>query len=304
MPECIFCGSTHYKPSYLPSTWFNNKRFDVVECQNCHLHYLTPLPKAEDYQAMYPPSYQSGVEKTILQDFSQKIPGLRYTYQYKFDLIRKFANQQPSIKVLDYGCGNANFILNANHYGIRCDGTEFNPMHVEILRKEIRESQFFTVEDFLAGKTPKYDVIHLSNVLEHLDKPVTIIENIVSQLNPNGILLVEGPIEANFSPAQLTRHWYFSVRKFLQPTWLPTHAPTHIFFSNYQNQQDFFKKIPALTQLHYEAKDEPWPYPEFKEQAQGIGGNVKYLIGQVSKKLSVINPTWGNTFIYVGRKTN
>ncbi|MCS7005439.1 MAG: class I SAM-dependent methyltransferase [Cytophagales bacterium] len=303
MSPCPFCECTDYKKSYLPSTYFHNKRFDVVECRRCGLQYLFPFPSLDDYIAMYPPSYQEGVDKTILKNLSEKLPGLRYSYQYKINLIQRFVGDLSRITLLDYGCGNANFVVNLNHYGIRCDGTEFNSLHVKILREAIPESNFYTIDDFLAEKTPKYDVIHLSNVLEHLDKPFEIVQKIVSRLNPNGILLVEGPLEDNFSFAFLTRKWYFNLRNLLQPSWVACHVPTHIFFSNYKNQRNFFRRIHGLQELHYEAKEEPWPYPEFKEQAKNAVDKIKYYIGQFSKKISMLNSTWGNTFIYVGRKT-
>ena len=87
-PHCPFCSSTEYKESYLPDTFFNEKLFHYVECINCKLIYVTPFPTQEDYIAMYPPSYQSGVNWDISSD--KKLPGLRFTYKKHFNLIKRF----------------------------------------------------------------------------------------------------------------------------------------------------------------------------------------------------------------------
>lgn len=299
MPTCLFCQATSYKKSYLPSTFFNGKQFDYLQCTSCRLVYLHPLPTPDDYMKMYPPSYQSGVGKEILANPYKKLIGLRYSYGIHFDLIRRHASEKA--RILDYGCGNANFLLNALHHGFSCEGAEFNPSHVEILKKEIPQTNFYTIDDVLNGRTPRFDVIRLSNVLEHLDNPIEVIKKLVDLLNPKGILLIEGPIETNPNVALWTRKVYFTLRKRLQPSWVVTHTPTHIIFTNATNQRQFFKKF-ALEELYYDVTEAPWPYPNSWKEAQGIGGKLKALIAQLSMKISKLSKDWGNTFIYVGRK--
>jgi 2-polyprenyl-3-methyl-5-hydroxy-6-metoxy-1,4-benzoquinol methylase len=299
---CLFCNSADFKESYLPTTVFNRKEFRYLSCNNCGLIYINPLPDVSDYVAMYPPSYQAGVKADILKNQYEKLLGLRYSYGYQFDLIKKFA---PNGTMLDYGCGAANFLINANHHGIACDGAEFSPEHVAILRAQIPHRKFYLISDILSDENQeiKYDIIRLSNVLEHLDDPTKITSQLLNRLNPNGILLIEGPIETNFSLAFLSRKIYFSTRKLLQPSWKVSHTPTHIFFTNAKNQRDFFKRFP-LEEIHFDITEAPWPYPNSWGEAQGVGGKVKALIAQFSMMVSKLFNNWGNTFIYVGRKKN
>ena len=194
LKQCPFCESKDLSFSYLPSTFFNNKRFDYFKCKNCKLHYVSPFPSQEDFEVIYPPSYQSGVNAEICLDPYKKISGIRFSYGEQFDLITKYA---PGKKILDYGCGAANFIINARHHGFACDGAEYNPNHIAILKKEIPGSNFYTIEEFFKDDSTRYDVIRMSNVLEHLTNPREVTEKLISKLNPNGLLLVEGPIETN-----------------------------------------------------------------------------------------------------------
>jgi 2-polyprenyl-3-methyl-5-hydroxy-6-metoxy-1,4-benzoquinol methylase len=295
---CPFCFSAQHSSSYLPDTFFNKKRFEYIKCKKCSLIYLNPFPTAEDFTIIYPPSYQSGINNTIVPDQYRKIQGIRFSYGKQFDLIRKLSSGK---KILDYGCGHANFLINARHNGFDCDGVEYNPDHVTILKKEIPNSNFYLIDAFLKDQTLHYDVIRLSNVLEHLTNPREITEKLVSKLNPNGILLIEGPIETNHTFALRIRQIYFNLSKLLRKNWVASHPPTHIFFANSTNQRNFFKNFP-LQELHYELAESEWPFPEKWEEVKGIGSAFKFVIAKFSISIKPLSKNWGNTFIYIGRK--
>jgi len=295
---CPFCYSTVSSSSYLPDTYFNSKLFKYIKCKNCSLIYLTPFPTQEDFTFIYPVSYQNGINAEILNDPYKKIPGIRFSYGKQFDLIKQYASGK---KILDYGCGAANFLINAAHNGFECDGVEYNSEHISILKKEIPKSNFYSVEDFFNNNSLHYDVIRLSNVLEHLSNPRDITSRLLPKLNPDGILLIEGPIETNHTFALRIRQVYFNISKFLRKNRAAKHPPTHIFFANSTNQRDFFKHY-TLEELHFELSESEWPFPEKWEEADGISGVIKFLIAKLSVSLSYLNKNWGNTFIYVGRK--
>jgi 2-polyprenyl-3-methyl-5-hydroxy-6-metoxy-1,4-benzoquinol methylase len=259
--------------------------------------FLSPLPDKEDFDKMYPPEYQNGLDLVIYSDLKIKLPGLRYDYAYQFDLIEKYA---PGKNIADYGCGSANFISNAINMGYRCDGAEYNLEFIKILRQNFENVSFYSIDDFINDKT-KYDVIRLSNVLEHLTHPKDILGLLRTKLVDNGILLIEGPIEENFSIAQLFRKCYFILRGIKQPGWKVSHNPTHMFFSNGLNQQRMLEHS-EMEQLHFRIKEEAWPFPDKVVLKNGLGGFVKGIIAKVSIMFSVFNSSWGNTFIYVGRK--
>jgi 2-polyprenyl-3-methyl-5-hydroxy-6-metoxy-1,4-benzoquinol methylase len=297
--NCVYCNETLFSSSYLPSTTFNGKTFNYLKCKRCDVIYLDPLPSEDDYFKMYPPSYQSGIDNTILNNPYKKLPGLRFSYGYQFDLIKKYMSSE--VRILDYGCGNANFLINAKSQGFSCDGAEFNKAHVDILKKEIPSSNFYTTEEFLQQTVTQYEVIRLSNVLEHLHNPNEVIKSLQSKLTKDGILLLEGPLECNSNLAFLSRKFYFYLKKLLQKNYLATHDPTHITFTNSKNQLRFFEAC-GLEKLSYTIIERAWPYPESIRSTIGIGGKSKAIIAQVSMLVSKFVPNWGNTFIYAGRK--
>jgi 2-polyprenyl-3-methyl-5-hydroxy-6-metoxy-1,4-benzoquinol methylase len=295
---CPYCGDLHFSSSYLPSTAFNGKLFYYHKCANCKIIYIDPLPDENDYLKMYPPEYQGGVDKTILKNPYKKLSGLRFSYGYQFELLKEHAIKNP--RILDYGCGNAHFICNALKAGFECDGVEYNTKQVEILRRQIPGRVFYTISDFLENSKDKYDVIRLSNVLEHMDDPNKIIKILVSKLTEKGVLLIEGPIECNFSFALLTRKIYFFCMNKIRKGYIANHTPTHITFTNSINQLSFLNKF-GLTKLEYKIIEAEWPYPESFQLSKGFGEKTKALIAKLSMALSSFVPTWGNTFLYIGK---
>ena len=300
--SCPFCNSTQQKKSFYPKNDFNNTVFNYITCEACDLTYLNPLPNADDYDKMYPHQYQNNtVEKSIQPDWYQKLPGLRFSYGYQFDLIKKYVGQNASI--MDYGCGNAHFIVNAQKAGFKCTGAEYNPQYVQVLNQHLEDISCVTIDNLLSqSSSVKYDAIRLSNVLEHLTLPNEVIQTLINSLDCDGILLVEGPIEHNFSLAQTFRNTYFAISKLLNPNRTIQFPPYHIFFSNAKNQKVFFEKL-GLKELVFVVEENTWPFPASFQEAQGTQQKIMAIVAKISIGFThIFSKKWGNTFIYVGKK--
>ncbi len=298
--RCLFCNSENNKQSFLPSTFYNDKRFDYIKCNDCLLLFIHPRPNDEDLIRMYPPSYQGGVNRKILDNLSKKLDGLRFSYKSHFDLLESIGFDGT---IIDFGCGSANFIVNAIKYGYLCDGAEYNPKHVEILKRELPERNFFTVDEFLNSSTVQYDVIRLSNVFEHFTDPKQMLADLKKKLKPNGYLLLEGPIETNFNLALQFRKLYFKTRMVLQPNRRVEHTPTHIIFTNRKNQLEIFKQFGFKT-IEFKVQESAWPFPTKFSNANGIVQKLNVIIARISIAFSKVMPKWGNTFLYLGQKVD
>jgi 2-polyprenyl-3-methyl-5-hydroxy-6-metoxy-1,4-benzoquinol methylase len=295
---CPFCYDNKYLDSIYPPTRFNKKQFNYVRCISCSLVYVQPFPNEDDYKLMYLPSYQGHVDKSIAQP--SEIPyGLRFPYSKHYNVIN--STKLKPVLLADFGCGNGHFIFNALKQGIQCHGIEYNADYIKMLSAEIPDAVFYTVENFF-GNSNVYDVIRLSNVLEHLDKPVEILKKIMQKLKPGGILLVEGPLEDNGNLAHSLRMLLFKFTASKRKKHPAVHAPTHIFFSNRSNQLNLFKALSFQT-IEYTVTERAWPYPYKLADVKSLGGFLKWTIAKISILISLIIPPWGNTFFYAGRKS-
>jgi SAM-dependent methyltransferase len=299
---CPFCGCKKSTTSFYPRNVYNNKEFLYVTCSDCDLTYLNTFPNEDDYLKMYPPSYQEGKASSEPQlDLYQKMPGLRFSYGEQLDCVKKYVGK-ANATLLDYGCGNGHFLVRAIQEGLKCDGAEYNPVYISALKDDIKNCNFYTIADVLSGKTgKKYDVIRLSNVLEHLTNPNEVITSLKNHLTPDGILLIEGPIEHNFSLAQAFRNTYFRVSKFFKPNRTINFPPYHIFFSNAQNQQQFFKNL-GYQELSFVVMEDAWPFPVNLKSAKGVKLKIMASVAQISLFCTKnCQKAWGNTFLYIGK---
>lgn len=290
MPTCLFCDHEQVKPSYYPDTVFEGKLFSYVECLNCSLVFVDPLPTPEDLIKMYPPEYQG--EEGFFDDAH---------YAHELSLLKK--HFPVNCTVLDFGCGAGDFLLSAFKLGFNCVGVEFNPLQVERLKVKFPHIQFYTTEAFLADESAKYDVIRLSNVLEHLTTPFDTLTSLCNKLKTSGGVFIIGPLEENFNFARQIRKLYFIFKKLFQPGSTSTHAPRHILFSNNRNQLEFFQRI-KLTAEHYSIIEVEWPFPQTLSEAPSLVAKAKWLVAKVSMAFSRLMPQAGNVFYYIGKLSN
>jgi len=298
---CPFCQHTAFSKTVYPVNKFNDKYFRYIRCRNCRLIYLDHFPDQSDYLSMYPPSYQDSKADTFIHpEPYKKLTGLRFSYGYQFDLIRKQVGEHAFI--LDYGCGAGNFIANAVHHGFKGAGAEFNPEFVAILNNNNSGTKFYTITELLEGQPEgRFDVIRLSNVLEHLSDPVTVLHKLKQYLRPGGILLVEGPIEENFCIAKGVRSFYFGMNKMLRPKREVSAPPYHIFLSDRKNQRAFFTRC-GFLETHFKVEEDPWPFPISFAGAKGISQKITAAIAKLSRGFSrTFNRNFGNVFIYTGK---
>lgn len=295
--SCLFCSSSNTFNSNLPETLFNGKVFRSLRCADCNLIFLDPIPDNGDLTEMYPSTYQGEI---ILQksDISKKMPGLRFSYEHQLNLINRFNPAKENM--LDFGCGNGHFIYNASLHGVNMQGVEFSHDIVSSLKRAFPDHVFYTIEEFF-GQQNKYDLIRMSNVLEHFTNPADEFKALLNKLNEDGRILIEGPLEANRSLVNFFKWSYLKLRRSLNSDYHTTHAPTHIFYSNYKNQLSFFEASGLKTEL-YRVKENAWPYHENFNEVKSFGGLVKFITAKVSIMLSWFYPCYGNTFIYVGKK--
>jgi SAM-dependent methyltransferase len=219
----------------------------------------------------------------------------------EFDSILNQIKQHGDYKtVLDFGCGGGRFLVNAIDKGYQVTGVDFGDELIGHLQVAYPEAQFQEINTFYE-QSECYDVIFVSNVFEHLTNPVEVLHKLSQRLHPNGILVVDGPIENNFTLAGAFRKTLFGIRKKMGK--VVYHAPTHIFYSNATNQKAFFEQS-GLSTLLYQLVEGAWPFPSQWQTANGLKAKCFYIVAKISQTLGICIPNSGNVFYYIGRKTS
>ena len=282
--KCLFCEHTQTRSTPFEDTVFNNKTFEYVQCTKCDLIFVNPLPDTDDLIKMYPVEYQGNLAIAASGAYNSLFSQIQSKGKYS--------------SILDYGCGGGRFVVEALDKGYSVTGAEYNPDLVANLSKTFTKASFLTIDDFYKSDA-KYDIIFLSNVLEHLTNPKEIMLKLRERVSENGLFVLEGPVENNFNLTLLTRKIIFFIRKnFFGKK--ASHTPTHILYANRKNQEQFLKDI-GLTTLYYEIKESNWPYPMRYEDCHSLMQKLMYGIATFSVAMSKIFPFWGNNFVYIGK---
>jgi 2-polyprenyl-3-methyl-5-hydroxy-6-metoxy-1,4-benzoquinol methylase len=282
--KCLFCEHTQTRSTPFEDTVFNNKTFEYVQCTKCDLIFVNPLPDTDDLIKMYPVEYQGNLAIAASGAYNSLFSQIQSKGKYS--------------SILDYGCGGGRFVVEALDKGYSVTGAEYNPELVANLSKTFTKASFLTIDDFYKSDA-KYDIIFLSNVLEHLTNPKEIMLKLRERVSENGLFVLEGPVENNFNLTLFTRKIIFFIRKnFFGKK--ASHTPTHILYANRKNQEQFLKDI-GLTTLYYEIKESNWPYPMRYEDCHSLMQKLMYGIATLSVAMSKIFPFWGNNFVYIGK---
>jgi SAM-dependent methyltransferase len=97
-------------------------------------------------------------------------------------------------RLVDVGCGNGNFLrsFSARFPQWRLVGSEYDETHRAQVEAIPGVEAFFS-EQFDA-LPDKFDIVSMIHVLEHIESPRALLEQIRAKLNPGGLLIIELPL--------------------------------------------------------------------------------------------------------------
>lgn len=178
--NCDFCGSENKK--FIKS----EKGFPISKCLDCSLIYVSKLPAIENGK----------VSGEYYIDDRIEIENLRARYRkvtkYLVEQINELRPQKG--KLLDVGCGYGFFLRDAKDDGWQVFGTDLSEVAVEYVRENQEIPDVFCTDlsdEKLTAQ--KFDVLNLTNVLEHVPSPTEILESCRQILSDDGLLLVRVP---------------------------------------------------------------------------------------------------------------
>ncbi len=103
---------------------------------------------------------------------------------YVYSKVKSFVI--PSGKVLDVGCGLGGSLLTFYKKGYDVYGVEPSEHRGSIGKKEMKNIEVGTAENYLANTTEKFDLIYFFDVLQFLENPYAVLESAVDKLTDGG----------------------------------------------------------------------------------------------------------------------
>ena len=165
----------------LPADWFLGFDYSLHECVHCGLLYQRHALEASQSQVLYG---ASDACERLAEDHA--LPALAHLAEDAVLVRQLLGAGRP--RVLDFGMGWGRFAMLAQAFGCEVHG-------VEMSAAAARHGQDHGIRlRDLSGLQPEeFDFILIDQVLEHLDAPVPLFQNLARSLKPGGLLLLGVP---------------------------------------------------------------------------------------------------------------
>src|SRR4030095_14733467 len=185
--NCPLCDHQFSKPSWIGSTFYQGKEFTYVECLSCGSLYCDPMPDGEALSQMYGADYQSSFVVEASDDGSRDRRRI-------IGLLKKM----ESGVFVDYGCGAGSVLTEAAKLNWRAVGIEFDE---EVAAQVEKKTGLEVLNRRQVGALNglRADVLHLGDVIEHLTEMNRQLPEIINLIRPGGLLVAQGPLEANLN---------------------------------------------------------------------------------------------------------
>jgi SAM-dependent methyltransferase len=215
---CLLCrGALKKSVGELFDTRFGIEgTYEVWRCLDCDLEQISPVPSPAELGRLYESYYNFGGERgtsyTRLREWFFSSWLFRAWIFLDGDI--SFHGRKGTGRLLDSGCNEGRGLRIYARNGFRVEGLELNPTAAAVARESGFTVHVGDTSDFTAPEP--YDVIVLSNVLEHAPDPKRVLINARENLKPGGQLWISCPNG---------RSW---LRKLFGHSWINWHVPFHI----------------------------------------------------------------------------
>lgn len=170
--------------------------FDVIECEACRFKHIVPIPTQAELEAVYRQEYYSVEKPLYLERHREDLEWWNLVYSERYDTFEKLLSPDRR-RILDVGSGPGFFLLHGQRRGWHTLGIEPSAQAVA----HSRQLGLRIVEDFLTEQTAmqlgKFDVVHMSEVMEHIPDPAGMLRMAHSLITPGGLLCVVAPNDYN-----------------------------------------------------------------------------------------------------------
>jgi len=244
---------------------FPDKPHSILFCNNCGVGIAFPRLTDEQFVRLYSRGgYWRNAKIEVLA--ARKFPGHYTLARARWDFVKSFITKKwkrKSISILDIGAGHGFFgmvVARDKSISLRKYCTvETDKVLSESLKKTWQKyfpEVIFEGKDFLNKVEREYNLVIMSNILEHLDNPKYILNEAIERLAKDGLLFVDVPNQDYLFKGDAFPHLVFfnkhSLETLLKKTRLEIRHIScygkNMKYSpiNYRNNKKIFVKIAVI----------------------------------------------------------
>lgn len=199
----------------------------VGYCRQCDIVQQNPFPSDERLSKIYDDQYFTawGDSGDPREHWKLKISLFRASIPD--DIVRC----TPKPRALDVGCGTGACLYVFQERGYEAFGLDINAEAIRQSKLTVPEAQVLNVNvDNLPADWRKFDLVVMSDVIEHVRDPKEILRTISRIMAPEGVLLILTPDIGSLSARILGRYW-------------PHLKPEHLVMMSRQSMKDALEGV-------------------------------------------------------------
>ncbi len=207
--------------------------FDIIACQTCGFSHATPVPTEQELEEIYRHEYYTEEKPLYIEHFKEDLDWWNRAYADRYDTFEAELGAGRR-RILDIGSGPGYFLKHGKDRGWDTLGIEPSTRaaaHAKSLGLNIMEA---FLDEKLAPQLGQFDVIHMSEVLEHIPQPASMLAIARQMLAPGGLLCVVVPND--YSPFQQALRKVDAV----EPWWVA--PPHHLNYFDFDSLEGLIKK--------------------------------------------------------------
>jgi SAM-dependent methyltransferase len=287
-PGCPLCGGGELSPAHwVGRLRYEGRLFRYLVCRSCGSLHCDPMPGPALVREMYGEGYAQAASASY-EVADEKQP----------ERVLSVLDGLERGTFADFGCGSGDLLRSAYERGWKVVGIELDPGVADRLTRSLG-LEVRSYEAVAGGADLGADVVHLGDVIEHLTDLDRQLRVALSLLRPGGLVIAQGPLEANANLFNYLLRGWGHLRPGRQ-TQLP---PWHVLLATARGQRALFDRL-GLTQLEFSVFEVDWPAPSRLARADLRHPRVLtlYAARRTSVVASRLAPSdWGNRYFYIGR---
>lgn len=177
---------------------------EIFRCRSCGTGWARPLVGFKPIE-YYTEDYFTGRHVDGYSDYQKNVAVRKAEFRATLrDLVRVVPNGG---RLLEIGCAYGYFLEVAQDY-FECSGVELAEEAVAACRARGLQNVYHgTCEDAIPSEASGFDVAVLLDVIEHLERPVEVLEHVSRLLRPNGVVLMTTGDFGSLAARVMGRRW-------------------------------------------------------------------------------------------------
>ena len=197
--DCPLCASSRLRYA------FSHEGYRLVRCADCALLFSNPQPSDTELSAIYSADYFLGAESDEGRASTREMK--RATARQYLSEIHRYAGEAGG-RLIEIGCGDGDFLVEAEAAGYHVTGVEYAPAACEQARARLQRGEIICGElEKAALEGAQFDLCVLSDVIEHVRDPLAFLREIHRLLKPGGGIFIATPSLASWSAKLLRENW-------------------------------------------------------------------------------------------------